>query len=61
MPQVSEIRRFHVQARHVEAHHARVLMERSCRSGCGCLCRGSACGERRAGDECCGPRARQRP
>ena len=29
MPQVSEIRRFHVQARHVEAHHARVLMERS--------------------------------
>ena len=29
MPEVSEIRRFHVQARHVEAHHAQVLMERS--------------------------------
>ncbi len=29
MPQVSEIRRFRVHARHVDAHHARVLMERS--------------------------------
>jgi hypothetical protein len=29
MPHAPEIRRFHVQARHVEAHHARVLMESS--------------------------------
>ncbi len=29
MTQVSEIRRFRVHARHVDAHHARVLTERS--------------------------------
>ncbi len=29
MPQASEPRRFSVHARHVEAHHARVLEERS--------------------------------
>ena len=29
MPQASESRRFSVHARHVEAHHARVLEERS--------------------------------
>jgi hypothetical protein len=29
MAQAREIRCFHVQARHVEAHHARVLMESS--------------------------------
>jgi hypothetical protein len=29
MPQIPEIRRFRVHARHVEAHHARVLLEKS--------------------------------
>jgi hypothetical protein len=29
MPQAPQTRRFHVQARHVEVHHARILMERS--------------------------------
>ena len=29
MSQVAEIRRFSVHARHVDAHHARTLMERS--------------------------------